>query len=586
MAGPASIRANNPGNIKTGVGWLGACGTTAVAEGVNDVFATPVYGARALAKNIQAKFDGRASNTNELMNILSPTSENNTSGYVIPSVVNYMQQNGYPNFTQYTPIVDSFNNDRAFGTTFMQAITYMEQAGAERAFPKEVLQAGWDAKNKGIGEFDPNQFGDGSENGFEGCNGQNVPQEEEGEDTVSDTSGEGGEQRNDAAAPSAGAGGEYGFKDPDATFPVPEYQQEKTLAQPARYEWKPKLVLPEGNPFYVPQNPQPKYHYNKVTESTNPNPEQRHRLEIDDTPSDPRVTFNHKCGTGIEMLQEEEMLVVNSKGKTVQLVGADFNMYVFGDGQVVYNGNLNLTVKGDMNLTVEGDMKTTVKGHKTEVVEKDVVEEIQGTQETTVTDHKSLTVGKINTELVLGSKNTFVKRKQANWVEGKVEFLSKDFMHISSETKMSIAAANMKIATTLAQWHALGGTIGGEGVYHYGYAWDGTLRVIGDLLVDDDVTINQSLNVISNVSVGGGIDAQDSIASASDLTAFALSTTNPSAAIISDISTQYTEPTNANIANTLYRTDEGVMSVDVDPGNKIKQAIDIRERIKLGLGLE
>ena len=46
----------------------------------------------------------------------------------------------------------------------------------------------------------------------------------------------------------------------------------------------------------------------------------------------------------------------------------------------------------------------------------------------------------------------------------------------------------------------------------------------------------------------------------------------------------YPEPTAGNIGTTLAASEEGIMQVSVDPGDKIKQSIDLRERIKLGLG--
>ena len=588
MAGPASIRANNPGNIKTGVQWLGVVGTTKVSEGVNDVFATPVYGARALAKNIEAKFDGRASNTNQLMNILSPSSENNTNGYVIPSVVNYMNENGYPNFTQYTPIADSFKNDQAFGTTYMQAITYMEQAGAEKAFPREVLEAGWKAKDKGDGQFDPYQFGDGSENGYEGPSGENIPREEEGEDTVSAKSGEGiagtSAARNDAIAPASG--GDFGFKDPDKTFSVQEYKDNQKTNVAARGEWQPKLKLPDGQPFEVPQDAQPEYPHNKVIESTNPNPEERHRMEIDDTSSEPRVTLVHKNGTGIEMMERDKLLVVNSSGRMVQLVGNDFEMFVAGNGTVIYKGNLDWTVEGDMNLTVKGNMETTVEGTKTEVVKKSVIEEYQDDQETTVTNNKSTTVGDKNTETILGDKNTFVKKKQSNWVNGNIEFLSGDNTHISSQTKTSISSPTVNMTSSTINIAAGGGTIGGPAVFYYGLSFEGDLFVDGNLTVDGAATIDGA------ISTSGSITSAGTLSTAGDITAFdptsgalAAPTVAGTEAGIDGVF-NYTAPTVENITTTLTASEEGIMQISIDPGDKIKQSIDLRERINLGLGLK
>ena len=359
-----------------------------------------------------------------------------------------------------------------------------------------------------------------------------------------------------------------GFKDPDNIFPVEEYKKQQKTNLAVRGEWTPKIVPPEGQPFEIPLEAQPEYPHNKVTESTNPDPEERHRLEIDDTKGGERVTFNHKIGTAVEMWNQGE-LIVNSFGKMVQLIGEDFEMFVAGNGTVIYKGNLDFTVEGDMNLTVKGDMTTTVEGNKTEVVKKTKIEEYQDDQETTVTNNKSTTVGETSTELVLGDKNSFVKQKQSNWVKGDVEFLSGANTHISSQTKTSISSTTVNITSSTMNIAGGAGTIGGPGVYHSGAAWDGTLNVIGDLLVDSNITAG------NQIKVGNDITAFDAVTAATvSGTITVLNTANI-----------YTKPSVSSIGLTLAASEEGIMQVTVDPGEKIKQSIDLRERVALGLGL-
>jgi len=328
-----------------------------------------------------------------------------------------------------------------------------------------------------------------------------------GEDTVSAKSGEGtagtDAARNDATAPASG--GDFGFKDPDKAFPPEEYKGSQETSVAARGEWQPKLKLPDGQPFEVPQDAQPEYPHNKVTESTNPNPDERHRMEIDDTPSEPRVTLVHKNGTGVEMMEKDGLMVVNSSGRMVQLVGDDFEMFVAGNGTVIYKGNLDWTVEGNMNLTVKGDMETTVEGTKTEVVKKSVIEEYQDDQETTVTNNKSTTVGDKNTETVLGDKNIFVKKKQSNWVNGDVEFLSGANTHISSQTKTSISSSAVNVTSSTVNIASGAGTIGGPGVYHYGYAWDGDLNVTGAINASGNTALGGDLSVNGRIDAGSYI---------------------------------------------------------------------------------
>lgn len=655
---PASIRANNPGNIKTGVGWLGVIGTTGVSAGVNDVFATPVYGARALAKNIIAKFDGRASDTSSLLNILSPSSENNTQGYVIPTVVSYMNANGYPDFNEFTSINDKFGYDRDFSVTYMEAIANMEQAGSLEYFTRDVMETGYDARLYNseaamlANGIDPNKFGDGSDAGFQGGGDQGGGQTSSDTNTqaLQDAQALAAAQRSGASgtsgAPGTGAvggGSGIGFKDPDKVFYVDEYKSRQTTNEAARGEWKPKLKLPQGNPFEVPQDAQPEYPHNKVIESTNPNTEERHRIELDDTPSGPRVTIVHKNGSGLEMLEKDGLFVINSSGKMVQLVGADFCMFVNGNGDVRYQGNLNLTVEGDMNLKVKGNMTTYVEGNKTEIVEGDTVKEVWGDDEKTVTGNNSETVAKTSTELVLGNKNSFVKGQQSNWVKGDAEFLSGATTHISAQESVTMAATDniqaasgkvfsatstvtnldgalsldissptmtvnannldifsattLDISTATGNWHAAAGTLGGPGVYHYGAAWDGTLNVIGGINAEGNVVLDQTLEVGGNAELGGTLDVGE-IVSSGDITAFG-SVTAPASTSITDASGTYLEPTSLNIGttlsplattlaavattltSTLTASEAGIMQVSIDPGDKLLQQIDLRERLSL-----
>jgi hypothetical protein len=408
-----------------------------------------------------------------------------------------------------------------------------------------------------------------------------------GEDTVSAKSGEGtagtDAARNDATAPASG--GDFGFKDPDKAFPPEEYKGSQKTSVAARGEWQPKLKLPDGQPFEVPQDAQPEYPHNKVTESTNPNPDERHRMEIDDTPSEPRVTLVHKNGTGVEMMERDKLLVVNSSGRMVQLVGDDFEMFVAGNGTVIYKGNLDWTVEGNMSLTVKGNMETTVEGTKTEIVKKSVIEEYQDDQETTVTNNKSTTVGETSTELVLGNKNSFVKQKQSNWVKGDAEFLSGANTHISSQTKTSISSTTVNVTGSTVNVAAGGGTIGGPAVYYYGLSFEGDLFVNGNLTVDGTATIDGA------ISTSGSITAAGALNTAGDITAF--DPTSGAAVALTVAGTEsvisgffnYTAPTAGSITTTLAASPEGIMQITVDEADKIKQSIDLRERVALGLGL-
>ena len=575
FTGSRGYRNNNPGNLTNpnSLAYYSKFGAIAADYGGNLVFATMQGGFNAQKDLVFGKFGNRT-----IERMLYDDYTKDADAYAP------IDADNDPNGTNKTYL----ENLEARGwdkDTLLSDLT-PEQQNKLLADMIRVENTTEDA-NKILEQVDP-------ENVSNEAGSSPIQNEPEGEDTVSAKSGEGtagtSAARNDAIAPASG--GDFGFKDPDKTFSVKEYKDNQKTSVSARGEWQPKLKLPDGQPFEVPQDAQPEYPHNKVIESTNPNPEERHRMEIDDTPSEPRVTLVHKSGTGIEMMEKDKLLVVNSSGRMVQLVGEDFEMFVAGNGTVIYKGNLDWTVEGDMNLTVKGNMKTTVEGTKTEVVKKSVIEEYQDDQETTVTNNKSTTVGDKNTETILGDKNTFVKKKQSNWVNGNIEFLSGGNTHISSQTKTSISSPTINMTCSTINIAAGGGTIGGPAVFYYGLSFEGDLFVDGNLTVDGNITHDGNLLTGGGAYVDGAVHAGTEIVSGGDITAFGGATASQAPAIVTGTEAtidgffNYTAPTVGSITTTLTASEEGIMQVSIDPGDKIKQSIDLRERIKLGLGLE
>lgn len=478
--GPASIRANNPGNIKTGVPWEGICGTTGVSEGVNDVFATPVYGARALAKNIQAKADGRASNSKDLFDILSPESENNTDGYVIPTVVGYMNKNGYPKFDQYTPIFDAangydFRTDGKFGTTFMQAVTNMEQAGALDAFPRDLLQYGWESKDKHIknGDYDPYKFGNNSGKGFLGCDQKSAPADtndpEENPNSPLGPKGQGSSYSGSGSGGASGGGGDYGFKDPEGEFVREEYEYKPTTNEAARDQRETKVKLPDV-PEPVTQEAKDKlkellqtpseYPYNKVYETPG-----GHRSEYDDTAKAPKTTWTHSEGAGIEMHKGGDVIEV-SPGQMLKVAGAGFVLSVTGNGELVFDGDLDITVTGDFNVNC-ANFTVNTSGS--------MIEEIGDRKSTTAQNNISMNAVKGNiSEIAKENHVTSSKNKYALTGES-ITSVSKDHK-IYTNNDIDIKANNNTTIASKQNTDILGkkmnvvgpeGTFGGENVVMY-----------------------------------------------------------------------------------------------------------------------
>ena len=78
-------RNNNPGNIRpAGYTWQGQTGVASCGmSGTFVVFSSPVFGIRAIAKDLLTKF-GRGLNTvRKIVSVYAPPSENNTDAYIM-----------------------------------------------------------------------------------------------------------------------------------------------------------------------------------------------------------------------------------------------------------------------------------------------------------------------------------------------------------------------------------------------------------------------------------------------------------------------------------------------------------------------
>ena len=116
--------------------------------------------------------------------------------------------------------------------------------------------------------------------------------------------------------------------------------------------------------------------------STNETPS-GHSIEVDDTPGGERVLIKHHTGAGVE-LKPDGSVVVASRGNRLEVVGADHNMTVNGQGNIVYDGDLNLTVNGNYNLTVNGTYNIEVGANENHSVHGTYIQEVGDTHQTIV----------------------------------------------------------------------------------------------------------------------------------------------------------------------------------------------------------
>ena len=348
---------------------------------------------------------------------------------------------------------------------------------------------------------------------------------------------------------------EQGFKDPDEVYPLPEYQGKPTTNKAAREEWEPYVKLPDGaaGAELIKTDFQPKYPYNKVEESPT-----GHRIEIDDTPEAPRMSYAHNSGTGVEMYPDGTLLV-NSHGRTVQLTGDDFTMIVNGNGNVTYKGNLNLNVEGDFNIncanfTVNGAGRNVTETRQTKVENytADRIVTTKGTRSDIVVGNRIIASGK-NTYIASGKRTKIASGDNMHIMAG-------DNLWMTAEDDMNLSATNARMTGLHVAVAGDSGTIGGDNVVMYAKSLHTdtidatTIRAdgfVGDLKGDVQGGL---LGVASSAIIAGDVDSDLNFAS-------------PTPSVTEISSTTTAEPNRLNLTEALTKTRTvGIRNVDVDDG--------------------
>lgn len=372
--------------------------------------------------------------------------------------------------------------------------------------------------NKILDEVD---LGDTSNVQRGGQTGFSTPEDdgEDGQNSNTDNQRSGSTSpRNDKVVPTDDFGFKNHFKNP--------YYNESTINKAARGEWEPKLKIgggPLGKNLF-PTTANPRYPYNNVTETTS-----GHRIELDDTPGEERITTVHTVGSGMEF-HADGTVVINSYDKTIQVVGDDFTVYVRGNGDITYEGDLSLHVRGDMKVKVDNNYTLEVGGKLVERVIEGRSETVEGDKVSTVVGNMSETITNSTTRTTFGDNTQIVKGDMNFWAEGDAEYLTKGSQHFSSEKSMTSASPAINATALNMNLTAPSGHFGGSNVIAHGYAFKGYAQGLWN-----NITIASAYTPDENT-------AQD----------------------------------------TLYLSDKGIYDVDIDPGNKIKQSIDLRETTNIG----
>jgi len=116
-----------------------------------------------------------------------------------------------------------------------------------------------------------------------------------------------------------------------------------------------------------------------------------HSFEIDDTPGNQRILIKHHTGAGVELKQDGSVLIA-SRTHQVQVVGADHELIVQGEGNITYDGDMNLTVNGNYNLTVGGTMNVDIGANHNHSIHGSYITETGDTHQTIVRGNKDTKV--------------------------------------------------------------------------------------------------------------------------------------------------------------------------------------------------
>ena len=384
--------------------------------------------------------------------------------------------------------------------------------------------------------------------------------EEEGEDDVNSNLDQQTAGTTESRADKTTGSTTVGFKDPQGAFPRQDYYNQATTNKAARGEWEPKLRMgggsfKGGSLFPVDANPQ--YPYNKVTETSS-----GHRIELDDTPGEERVSVVHSVGSGMEF-HADGMVVLNSYDKTIQVVGDDFTVYVRGNGDITYEGDVKMHVTGDYKVKVDKNFILEVGGKYLQTIGQGKTEVVEADKKTTVLGHMSETITKSTTRLSLDGQNLITKGNLNLWTDGDAEYGTSGSTHMSAETEIDIATKNFNMTSEYMALIAPEGFVGGESVNYVGDNYKG------------NVFDGQYFTGFSK-EAGAALTAVTAGTAALGPALFTVPTGGALAV------TSLIGATLGMVGDTHNRSNKGILNVDVDIDNKILENVDMREMNTLG----
>ena len=198
-----------------------------------------------------------------------------------------------------------------------------------------------------------------------------------------------------------------------------------------------------------------------------------HSFEIDDTPGNERVLIRHHTGAGVE-LKQDGSVVVASRTHQVQVVGADHELVVSGQGNLTYDGDLNLTVNGNYNLEVGGTMNVDVGANHNHSVHGTYTTEVGDTHSTIVRGNMDTKVWGDAVQFYCGDLK-LIGKKDIRTIAGK-DYIVNSGRHfrVTAEEAVTTSAGQKTIFSAPDMViTAPAGKIGGENMHYVGSLYTG-----------------------------------------------------------------------------------------------------------------
>lgn len=189
-----------------------------------------------------------------------------------------------------------------------------------------------------------------------------------------------------------------------------------------------------------------------------------HTLELNDTPSGERVRLRHRTGSEIDMLPDGSV-VIGSRGKMVMTINNDMSVTIHGNLNYQVDGDINMNATGninmnavDVNVNTSGDLKQNVGSLRTTARGNVGV----------IADNVSETILNTKTSTILGDHSLIVDGTNRIVSEGSMQIASGENIKVSAEGNYDASSNSANIAANSMTVIGATGTMGGQGIVHYG----------------------------------------------------------------------------------------------------------------------